>query len=340
MGALAALAPLAGQGAPVKAARTRLGIVAYSFAIRRAAEPAGRLQDPLGIVEHCQALGAGGLQINLGVRDREYCAQLRERVAAAAMYLEGIVRLPRERSDVERFERELETARACGVEVVRTALMDGRRYETFRSVEEFRRFRERSRETLRLAGPIAQRQRVRVAVENHKDLRTGELLELLREARNPHLGACVDTGNNIALLEAPEETVEALAPFALTVHLKDMGVEEYREGFLLAEVPLGNGFLDLPRLIGALRRANPAIRFNLEMLTRDPLRIPCLTSGYWMTLEDVPARRLAQALTRVRAHAGAQPLPRVSTLEPERRVAREEENVRQCLRMARERLGL
>jgi 3-oxoisoapionate decarboxylase len=339
-GAVAALTPLAANAVEPQPARTRLGIVVYSYAIRRAAEPAGRLHDPLGFVEHCQAMGFGGVQINLGVRDREYCARLRERVANAGMYLEGIIRLPHEHGEVERFEREIETARASGVEVLRTALLDGRRYETFRTAEDFRRFRERSRETLTLARPLAERHRVRLAVENHKDWRAAELAELLRWARSPQLGACVDTGNNLALLEAPEETVEALAPFAFTSHLKDMAVAEYREGFLLAEVPLASGFLDLPQLIGALRRANPAIRFNLEMITRDPLRVPCLAPIYWNTLEELPARRLAEALARVRTHASPQGLPRVTTLEPAQRLEREEDNLRRCLRAARENLGL
>ncbi len=55
------------------------------------------------------------------------------------------------------------------------------------------------------------------------------------------------------------EVVETLAPRAFTTHFKDMGLEEYRQGFLLAEVPLGTGILDLPRVVRALRR--PRRRF-------------------------------------------------------------------------------
>ena len=339
-GALAALAPFAAPVTARPAGTTRLGIVAYSYAIRRAAEPAGRLHDPIGFVEHCRARGAGGVQVSLGIRDREYCAHLRDLLAAAGMYLEGIVRPPQERADVERFEREVETARACGTQVLRTALVNGRRYETFRSAEDFRRFRARSRDALALARPVVERRQVRLAVENHKDWRAAELIELLRETRSPHLGVCVDTGNNLALLETVEETVETLAPLAFTTHLKDMAVEDFRDGFLLAEVPLGSGFVDLRRTVDRLRRANPAIRFNLEMITRDPLRIPCLTEGYWATLEDMPARRLAAALTRVRSQAPRPALPRTSNLEPTRRLELEDENVRRSMRFARENLQL
>jgi hypothetical protein len=51
------------------------------------------------------------VQFALGVRDREACARLRDRLAAAGMYVEGIVSLPREAADVGRFEREVETGR-------------------------------------------------------------------------------------------------------------------------------------------------------------------------------------------------------------------------------------
>ena len=56
---------------------------------------------------------------------------LRERAAAASMYLEGIVSLPRDQADLERFEAEIQTAKRAGAQVVRTVMLSGRRYETF-----------------------------------------------------------------------------------------------------------------------------------------------------------------------------------------------------------------
>ena len=330
---------LPARGDQAQPARCGMGVVAYSYSVRRSAEPKGRLHDPIGFVEHCRAQGAGGVQLSLGTRDREYCARLRDVLRTANMYVEGIVSLPGQPNDVERFERELQTGRDCGADVFRVALLSGRRYETFRTAQQFRDFRERSRQSLTLARPVAERLKVRLAVENHKDYRMEELVELIRWARSPHLGVCVDTGNNVALLETPQETAEALAPHAFTVHLKDMGVAEYNEGFLLAEVPLGAGFLDLPRIIATLRQTNTAIRFNLEMITRDPLRIPCLTRGYWATLEEISGRRLADMLALVREKAPKQGLSRLSDLKQPRRVEREEENVRVSFEHARTRLG-
>jgi sugar phosphate isomerase/epimerase len=256
------------------------------------------------------------------------------------MYLEGIAALPRDDADLGRFEAELRTARQAGARVVRTVMLSGRRYETFTAMDAFRRFAEASSRSLKLAAPAAKRQDILLAVENHKDWRADELLAILDRDGNDHVGICLDTGNSIALLEDPMDVIEALAPRSFTTHFKDMGLAEYREGFLLAEVPLGTGILDLPRAVRILRAARPDIRFNIEMITRDPLRVPCLAQRYWATFPDLPGRHLARVLALVRDHPPAHPLPVISRLPRDEQLRAEDENVRACLGFARERLGL
>jgi sugar phosphate isomerase/epimerase len=317
----------------------RMGVVSYSYALRLSAGHKDRLADPLAFLEYCRSLGAGGVQVPLGVRDEAWAAAMRKALARDQMYLEGSVRLPRDARDVDRFRAEVDTARRCGAGVLRTALLGGRRYEVFASAGGFRAFAEQSRRSLALARPVVEKRRVRLAVENHKDWRAGELVELIQWVSSSQVGVCVDTGNSIALLENPLETVRTLAPHAFSTHIKDMGVREYEEGFLLSEVPLGEGFLDLGEIVGVLRRARPEVRLNLEMITRDPLKVPCLTGKYWTTLEVVSGRQLAEALARVRAHAFKGRLPRVGGLSRDEQVRREDENVRRCLRYAHEKLG-
>jgi sugar phosphate isomerase/epimerase len=163
---------------------------------------------------------------------------------------------------------------------------------------------------------------------------------MIKKISSKHVGVTVDTGNSIALLEDPMEVVGAYAPWAMSSHIKDMGVQEYEDGFLLSEVPLGTGFLDMKRIVATLRKARPEIRLNLEMITRDPLKIPCLTTGYWATLEKLPAKQLAGALALVRKHAAKQPLPRISGLTQEKKLEVEEDNVRRCLEYAKAQLGV
>jgi len=321
-----------------------LGVVIHSFAVRTAGDrgrpPSERFSDPARFLEYARLLGARGVQVGIGVRDEVQAESLRARAEASSMYLEGIVTLPRDDADLERFEAELRTAKKAGCEVVRTVMLTGRRYETFKDMAAFRKFAASSFHSLKLAAPLVARHGVLLAVENHKDWRADELIDILKRIGNDHVGVCLDTGNSVALLEDPMDVVEALAPRSFTTHFKDMGVQQFRDGFLLDEVPFGRGMVDLARVVQCMRKARPAIRFNIEMITRDPLEVPCLRESYWATFPDLPARHLARALCLVGDHAKGAPLARISPLPLDARLQIEEENVRLCIAFATEQLGL
>jgi 3-oxoisoapionate decarboxylase len=338
--ALGAFAGAAGGAPPEREGRAPLGVAISSYAIHARLERAKDFADPLKFLAFCRERGAAGAQLPIGVRDGAYTKAVRRWLDEHRMYLEGSLRMPRDRADVERFEAEVRTAAQAGAAVVRTVMLPGRRYEVFKDAAEYRAFKERSRQSLRLAEPVVARHKVRLAVENHKDFRTAELVELIRQAGSEWVGVCVDLGNNVALLEEPAQVVRALAPLAFACHFKDMAVAEAPDGFLLAEVVLGEGFLDLKAAVAALREARPEVRLSLEMITRDPLRVPCLSDGYWATLGDVPGRDLARTLALVRKHGRKTALPRVSPLAPAEQLAAEDRNARRSLAFAREHLAL
>ena len=317
--------------------RTPLGIVIHSYPVR--SRDRG-FTDPLTFLDFCRERGAAGIQIGLGALSADRARELRGAAEKHDMYVEGSIRPPKDRGDVERFDREIATSRECGATVVRTVLLGGRRYEALHAAAEFTAFTDKALASLRLAEPVVARHRVALAVENHKDFRTDELIDVMKAVSSEYVGVCVDTGNSIALLERPTDTATALAPWVRSCHLKDMGVEPSADGFLLAEVPLSDGFLDLKGIVAALKKARPGLRLSLEMITRDPLRIPCLTDDYWATLGRVPGRDLARVLALVKAHAARDPLPRTSKLPADEQRAVEDRNVRRCLAYGREKLGL
>ena len=306
-----------------------MGLLMYSFGIRARAEKERGFADPTTFIAFAKDRGASAVQLSLGTKTEAEATAIRRTADKAAIHLEGIISPPADdEAGLERFTAEVATAKACGVSVVRTVMLGGRRYETFSKAEDYAEFAKRTAEMLRRTESVAKKHGVRLAVENHKDFRTDELIDLLKKIASEFVGVCVDTGNSIALLEDAIGTVEALAPFAFTVHLKDMGVEESRDGFLLAEVPLGEGILDLKAIVGtALRKANPKVRFQLEMITRDPLSIPCLTEKYWATLARVPGRSLARMLAFVRKSARKDGLPRIAKLSAKEQIEAEDANV-------------
>ncbi|MDA1049475.1 MAG: TIM barrel protein [Planctomycetota bacterium] len=320
-----------------------LGLVIYCCQFRSkmlsSATPPVDLFEPSTFLEHCKSLGAGGMQNRLGVMGSSEALKLRKQAEANVQYIEAIVSVPNDMSDVERFEAEIKTAAAAGAKAVRTTIIPGRRYETFDSLAMFREFEARGRKSLELAAPIVERHRVPLAVENHKDHRNEERVELFKQISSEFVGACVDTGNSFALLEDPVETVKALAPWAHSVHLKDQAVQMYDDGFLLADIPLGQGFIDLKQIVEILQTAKPHVRFSLELITRDPLKVPVLSDKYWTTFPDLPASDLASTLKTVR-DGTTDNLQYVSRLAPEQQLAQEDANIRESLDYARDELGL
>ncbi len=322
---------------------TTMGLVIYNCSLRRTwlrqTDPSADLFEPLRFLQHCRALGAGGMQANLGVLEPQPIRQLREFAAQHQLFIEAIVQPPQDNRDLERFEAEIMTARDVGVPAVRTVIMPGRRYERFASLTEFREFEQRGTKMLELAAPIVERHEVPLAVENHKDQRIDERISLLQHLSSEWIGACVDTGNSVALLDDPYDTVAALAPYACSVHLKDQALQEYDDGFLLGDIPLGQGAFDLKRMVETIRQAKPSVRFTLELITRDALKVPCLSEAFWSTLPAVPATDLARTMRFVRQHA-AKNLQQVSTLPLEQQVQLEDANISASLAYAGSRLNL
>ena len=324
---------LAAGAAGAMPARSRMGLASTCYMT------AWKPKDAREFLDHAIALGAGGIQAALNSVEPTYLRRLRERAERAEMYIEAMAPMPR-RGDSTAFARAAAAAREAGALCLRSACLGTRRYETFRTLAEWQEHAAASRTAIDDALRIAEREKMPLAIENHKDWTAAELADIMRAKSSEYLGVCLDTGNNMALLDDPMETVETLAPYAVSTHIKDMGVELYADGFLLAEMPLGEGMLDMRRVIAAIAKARPRTRMTLEMITRDPLRVPCLTDTYWATFPERGGAYLARTLRMVRGQSGRQPLPTPAGLDRAALLRLEEDNVRQCLHYARAQLAL
>jgi sugar phosphate isomerase/epimerase len=323
---------------------TRMGVVVHSYASRWNSKIESQkypsFSNAIDLLEHCHKIGAGGIQVVVKEWTSDFAKQLRERREKLGLYLEGSIAVPNEAADVSRFEQDVIHAKEAGAVILRTVTSRGRRYEVFHSPEDVQDFKKKAMISLQLAEPVLRKHQVKLAVENHKDWRASELVAALKQLNSEWVGVTLDFGNSISLIEDPMEVIETLVPYVFSTHVKDMGVEEYADGFLLSEVPLGKGILDLPKIIALCKKHNPAVTFNLEMITRDPLQIPCLKNDYWNVFDGVSGREFAHLLSLVKNNKYESSLPRVSQLGGEEKLAVEEDNILQCLKYSTNRLGL
>ena len=322
----------------------RMGIVVHSYATRWNSKAESKkypgFQNAIELLEHCHSIGAGGLQVGVRNWTTDFSKKMRDRREKLGLYLEGSIASPSTAEDLPRFENDVIQAKEAGAVILRTVTSGGRRYEVFHSPQEVAAFKSKAMESLKLAEPILKKHKAKLAVENHKDWRADELAHALKQLSSEWVGVTLDFGNSIALVEDPMEVVETLVPFIFSTHVKDMGVEEYKDGFLLSEVPLGKGFLDLPRIVALCKQHNAGVTFNLEMITRDPLEIPCFQNDFWTVFDGVSGSDFARTLRMIKQNKYETALPRVAQLSAEERLAVEEDNILQCLRYSEEKLKL
>lgn len=330
----AGVGPVAAQTPPLPP-KSPMGIAstAMSMHLRGLAGEPGMQDDPVRYLEYLRSIGAGGIQHAVSTD----LPRFRRRLDALGMYYEGEARLPaRLTDDLSGFEQSCKNSAALGATVMRAVSRPpagrtpgGRRYTTFYSYDEYKAWETEANAIVEKCLPIAERHKVAIALENHKDRTSEEHVGFLERFDSDYLGALVDPGNNLSLMEDIDETMARLGPYAKACSLKDMGVAPYAEGFLLSEVPFGTGIYDQAKIFRTLRSHNPKVQPTTELITRDPLQIPVLTTDYYRSL---PSRQPARErwMTMVRAKASV--LPRVEHLAPAQRLQAEEDNNRQVMR--------
>jgi len=332
---------------PAAPALKTFGIAYTSFPIRlrqatQGTDPSAETGIPAEkFIDLCKSFGGDGCQMafsQLASTDEDYLKAIRRAAEDKGMFLElslgGQVL-----EDSSELTRVASAAQQLGVTRARLAI-NGRRYEEFLEMQKWKDFAHHWQQVLEQVEPTLKQHKLTIGIENHKEWLAGELAEMLKKASSPFLGACVDFGNNLALLEDSVEVAAALAPYAVTTHLKDMAVAPSEEGFLLSEVPLGQGILPLAKIMEVLRRGRADVRFCLEMITRDPLKVPYLDDKYWVTHEKRDEARIEKFKANILSKAAKAPLPKISGMSSQRMLAVEDDNIRRCVAYAKRTLGL
>ena len=117
---------------------------------------------------------------------------------------------------------------------------------------------------LKAAAPMAEDYNIRLALENHCDSFSEEILWVLKEVNHPFVGACVDTVNAWHMAEDPMKAINNLAPLAFTNHFRDDRIEFRRDGFKVTGVAVGDGDIDMKKAYKIIQAQSPTNRINIE----------------------------------------------------------------------------
>jgi sugar phosphate isomerase/epimerase len=137
---------------------------------------------------------------------------------------------------------------------------------------------------------------VKIAIENHAgDMQARETKTVIEESGKDFVASCLDTGNPIWAIEDPFVTLETLAPYVVTTHVRDSCVFEHPRGAAFQWVALGDGNVDLARFVAAFRRLCPQSSMQLEIITGRPPRVmPYFEPEFWKAFPKMPATEFAR----------------------------------------------
>jgi 3-oxoisoapionate decarboxylase len=106
------------------------------------------------------------------------------------------------------------------------------------------------------AAKVAEGYGIKLAVENHIDYNSDEILQLLQDINSPYMGVNFDSGNFLRVLDDPIQAMQKLAPYVFATHIKDMrpvkGVP-VNEWYFFSCVPTGEGLIENETLARILK---------------------------------------------------------------------------------------
>jgi 3-oxoisoapionate decarboxylase len=176
---------------------------------------------------------------------------------------------------------------------------------------------------------------LKIAIENHAgDMQAREVKTLIEEAGTDIVGACLDSGNPLWAIEDPHLTLETLAPYVLTSHLRDSAVWRTSEGTAVQWVRLGEGNVAIDDYIRRFAVLCPGKSVSLEVIITGPVVQRFLEPNFWQAYRQTPAWEFSRFLA-LAEKGKPRPAP-VPAPSKEEAAAREREDLEASLRWCRE----
>jgi sugar phosphate isomerase/epimerase len=256
-----------------------LGLHTYSFYLHGIGQawadfklPWPRQMSTFELFDEAALMGLDGLHLDDGVLETLDPSYLQEVKAAAqerGLYLEYNFSMDMGGMGIgiqHDLAEAIATANALGADIVKVSMdlirprpLAASRFHP-RVKDQMKAFAAR----LKASAPAAEASGIKIAVENHCDSFSEEILWLLDLVDHPVVGACIDTVNALMVMEDPMQAIANLAPRAFTNHFRDDRIEMQRYGFKLTGAAVGEGDIDVKRAYEIIKTRSTMRRINIE----------------------------------------------------------------------------
>jgi 3-oxoisoapionate decarboxylase len=139
---------------------------------------------------------------------------------------------------------------------------------------------------------------IKVAIENHAgDMQARELKGLIEAAGSDYVGVCIDSGNAVWTIEDPHLTLETLAPYVLTSHVRDSYVFNSPRGTAVQWSRMGDGNIGMEDYLRTYVERCPGKAVSLEVIVSgSPRLFDYRNPQAWEIFRTTPAWEFARFL--------------------------------------------
>ena len=138
---------------------------------------------------------------------------------------------------------------------------------------------------LKEIAPELRKDGIRVAIENHQDVDSNDLLRIIGAVGPDSVGVNYDIGNAFSVCEDPVSFARKIAPYILNIHLKDYKIYESENGFRLVRCPVGEGSVDFKAVLELLAKSSSSATMAAELGALEARNISWLESNFWDEIE-------------------------------------------------------
>jgi sugar phosphate isomerase/epimerase len=154
---------------------------------------------------------------------------------------------------------------------------------------------------------------LKIAIENHAgDMQAREVKMLIDEAGKDFVGSCLDSGNPLWTIEDPHLTLETLAPYVLTSHVRDTALWNTPQGVAVAWTRMGEGNIGIEDYIHEYAAKCPGRPLSLEIIVTGPRMFNYRDPKFWDAYRKDPAWEFARFLALADTGKPREAPPRLS----------------------------
>jgi sugar phosphate isomerase/epimerase len=219
-----------------------------------------------------------GIDLEIGMRSIDPTSAMFDKAAGTAQ---------------EQLGRMLDAARIVKSPIVRAVLGSAadRKGGIEKHIDEMVKVLKSMRSRIQDAG-------VKVAIENHAgDMQARELKSLVEGGGTDIVGVCLDSGNPVWTIEDPHLTLDVLAPYVLTSHMRDSALWRTPEGVAVRWTRMGEGNMGMESYLRKYIEKCPGKAVSLEIIvSNQPRTFNYANPEFWDLYRNQPAWEFARFL--------------------------------------------